>query len=124
MDKDKAQLAQAIYETWIMVKESAFGEKLLTEMQRIKTQATNAAMYGKTPETVNQYMESRGKALAVKQIERVFQDIETDNKSATDWLSQNVEESAPANTSSTTPVEEAPAETAEETEDSASTEQE
>jgi len=90
MDKDKAELARAVGETWAMVKGSHLGKKIFAELDKIQDQAIKKSMRGDTPESLNVIMESRGAYSTVERIRTLFKDIETEEKQAVNWQSANV----------------------------------
>lgn len=90
LDKEKAELARAIYDTWQMVKESAFGLNLLQEITKVKERAVAKSFRGNSPESVNEYLESRGSYKAMLALEAFFSDIESANAEAVAFLSQDV----------------------------------
>lgn len=90
MDKDKAELARAVGETWKMVKDSHLGKKLFAELDKIQDQAIKKSMRGETPESLNVIMESRGAYSTVERIRTLFKDIESEESQAVNWQSQSV----------------------------------
>lgn len=96
MNKDKADKARATYETWVLVKESEFGKRILAELDKIEQQAITGALRGETPDSTNVLFERRGEYKAAQRIRTVFKDVEKENQDAVNWQTSVVPEEAPA----------------------------
>lgn len=78
----EAEITRSDWEMLDTFLKSRIGKRYLAEMRRIQATATKASMLGKTPESNNVYMESRGKYAAVEQLRRFFTTVRDENESA------------------------------------------
>ena len=99
MNEDIAETARAVYDTFVSVRSSLLGKRVKNELERIKSQSIKKSFRGKTPEDLNSYLEARGAYQAVLRIERLFEDIRTDNEAAVEFLTRNVKEAGTSVTS-------------------------